>query len=110
MDLAIAAATFAVARAGASTVSEFSAVGLPAVYVPYPVGNGEQKHNLVSAEAVGGAISVDDKDFDLEFISNQLVPLISDTRRVEGMALAVRSIGIADGAERLYRLVRGVLS
>ena len=109
MDLAIAAADFAVARAGASTVSEFSAVGLPAVYVPYPVGNGEQKHNLVAAEAVGGAIEVADKDFTPEFVSNQLVPLISDTRRLAGMALAVKSIGIADGARRLYNLIQGVL-
>ena len=45
MDLAYAAADFVVSRAGAGTVCELTAVGLPAVLVPYPVGNGEQRHN-----------------------------------------------------------------
>ena len=43
MDLAFAIADLAVSRAGAATVSELAALGIPAVYVPYPVGNGEQR-------------------------------------------------------------------
>ena len=45
MDLALAAADLAVSRAGSATVSELAALGLPAVFVPYPVGNGEQALN-----------------------------------------------------------------
>ena len=45
MDLALAVADLAVSRAGAATVSELAALGIPAVYVPYPVGNGEQRFN-----------------------------------------------------------------
>ena len=42
MDLAYAAADLVVCRAGASSVTEAAAVGLPAIFVPLPIGNGEQ--------------------------------------------------------------------
>ena len=45
MDLAYAAADLIVCRAGANTVTEVAAVGLPAVFVPLPIGNGEQARN-----------------------------------------------------------------
>src|SRR3984957_15978986 len=45
MDLADAAADFALCRAGAMTCAELTAVGLPAAYVPLPIGNGEQRLN-----------------------------------------------------------------
>ncbi len=110
MDLAIACASFALSRAGASTVSEFAAVGLPAAYVPYPVGNGEQRFNVESLVAAGGGILVDDKDLNAEWISSTLVPLISNHRALAEMAKKAKSNGIGDASERLYRLVRGVLA
>ena len=109
MDLAIAAADFAVARAGASTVSEFSAVGLPALYVPYPVGNGEQELNVGQVAAEGGAKVVKDADFTVDCIRDVLIPMLSSTKTIQQMATAARSAGLADGAQRLYKLVQGVL-
>lgn len=109
MDLAIAAADFAVARAGASTVSEFAAVGLPAVYVPYPVGNGEQQLNVSNLAAAGGAVVVKDADFTPAFVNETLIPLISSTKNIRNMADAAKRAGVGDGAARLYKLVLGVL-
>ena len=110
MDLAIAAADFAVSRAGASTVSEFAAVGLPAVYVPYAVGNGEQRFNVEALVAAGGGILVSDSEFDADWVRNQLVPLISDSRGLGKYASAARGQGIADGTARLFALVKGVFT
>src|SRR3712207_8149958 len=50
MDLAYAAADLALCRSGAVTVAELSAVGLPAAFVPLPIGNGEQRRNARSEE------------------------------------------------------------
>ncbi|CAB4615997.1 MAG: UDP-N-acetylglucosamine--N-acetylmuramyl-(pentapeptide) pyrophosphoryl-undecaprenol N-acetylglucosamine transferase [Actinobacteria bacterium] len=109
MDLAIQASDFAVSRAGASTVSEFAAVGLPALYVPYPVGNGEQKFNVVELLGTGGAITVLDADFTPSFVSETLVPVLSNSKKLKAMAKAAKSVGISDGANRLFSLVQGVL-
>jgi UDP-N-acetylglucosamine--N-acetylmuramyl-(pentapeptide) pyrophosphoryl-undecaprenol N-acetylglucosamine transferase len=109
MDLAIAASDFAVSRAGASTVSEFAAVGLPATYVPYPVGNGEQKLNVAGLVAAEGGVLVPDADFTADYVSNSLVPLVSNSRAMAEMAAKARKVGVADGTARLLALVKGVL-
>lgn len=110
MDLAILAADFAVSRAGASTVSEFNALGLPALYLPYAVGNGEQNKNIVDVVAANGAITIADAKFDREFVSNQLVPLMSSSKKLAEMAAAAKSCGNLDGTQKLLALVKGVLA
>ena len=62
MDLAYAAADATICRSGAMTVAEVSAVGLPAVYVPLPHGNGEQELNAKPVVVAGGAIIVSDNE------------------------------------------------
>ena len=109
MDLAILASDFAVSRAGASTVSEFAAAGLPALYVPYPVGNGEQRLNVANLVSVGGGLVVEDAQFNAEYVARELVQLVSDSKRLKEMALAAKSHGIKDGTKKLLKLLQGVL-
>ena len=109
MDYALAAADFAIARAGAATVSEFAAVGLPAVFVPYPVGNGEQKFNVQDLVSAGGALTVADEKFTPDYVLNALLPLLSDDQELAKMSQRAKSLGIRDGAKRLLALVNGVL-
>ncbi|CAB4600615.1 MAG: UDP-N-acetylglucosamine--N-acetylmuramyl-(pentapeptide) pyrophosphoryl-undecaprenol N-acetylglucosamine transferase [Actinobacteria bacterium] len=109
MDLAIAAADLAVARAGASTVCELGAFGLPSVFVPYPVGNGEQRFNAAGLVAAGGAILINDADFDSDSVRDLVIPLISNTKELKRMRLAARKASISDGTIRLLQLVQSVL-
>jgi len=105
MDLAIAVAEFAVARSGSATVSEFSAVGIPAAYVPYPVGNGEQRFNAADVLAAGGAILVADAAFTPDCVATTLVPLLADRALIAEMAAATATVGVLDGADRFADLV-----
>lgn len=109
MDLAIAAADFAVARAGAATVAEFTAVGLPAVFVPYPVGNGEQRLNAEQVVTSGGAVLVDDASFTPEYVRSELIPMVSNSSLRKAMKTKALATGFGDGAKRLLQLVNGVL-
>lgn len=106
MELALAAADLAVARAGAATVSEFSALGLPAVYVPLAIGNGEQRLNARDVVAAGGARLVENVDFTPEWVLDHLVPLLEDRALIASMAARSLSVGILDGADRMVDLVR----
>ncbi|GAB3617625.1 undecaprenyldiphospho-muramoylpentapeptide beta-N-acetylglucosaminyltransferase [Okibacterium endophyticum] len=105
MDLALSLARFAISRAGAATVSELSALGIPALYVPYPVGNGEQRFNAADAVQAGGALLVDDARFTPSWVKEELVPLIGDSTRVHDMAVQSRLMGTRDGTTRMIGLI-----
>lgn len=105
MDLALAAADLAVSRAGAATVCELAAVGVPAVFVPYPVGNGEQALNARGAVDAGGAVLVRDAEFTPEYVATQLPPLLTRPEVVADMAARMASIGVRDAADRMVELV-----
>lgn len=110
MELALAAADFVVSRAGASTVSELTAVGLPTVYVPYAVGNGEQRLNARSVVDAGGALLVDDAAFLPDWVRSELVPLLHDADRQQRMAAAARSVGVVDGTAQMVSLIAAALA
>lgn len=105
MDLALALADFAVSRAGAATVSELAALGIPAAYVPYPVGNGEQRFNAAGVVEAGGGVLVDDAEFTPEWVSVQLLPILGDDDRVEAMGRAAATAGFRDGTDRFVALI-----
>ncbi|WP_104099520.1 glycosyltransferase [Cryobacterium sp. M96] len=110
MDLALSAADFAVSRAGAGTVCELSALGIPAVYVPYPVGNGEQRFNAADVVRAGGGILVDDADFVPNWVQHELVPVLTDRERVRRMGVAAASVGGLDGSVRMTDFIHAALA
>lgn len=105
MERVYAAADLLIARAGAATVSEIGAVGLPAILVPLAHGNGEQKLNARSLVADGGAILVDDADFTMQWIIDAVVPLVSDPYRLGIMSTASYAQGVRDADRRMADLV-----
>jgi UDP-N-acetylglucosamine--N-acetylmuramyl-(pentapeptide) pyrophosphoryl-undecaprenol N-acetylglucosamine transferase len=105
MDQAYAAADALVCRAGAGTVSEVSALGLPAAYVPLPVGNGEQRLNAQPVVDAGGGLLVEDAACTPDWVRGTLLPLLADPPRLAAMGAAAARFGIRDGDERLADLV-----
>ena len=108
MDLAYAAADLAICRSGAMTVAEVSAVGLPAVYVPLPVGNGEQRLNALPVVDAGGGLLVADADLTPACIGGEVVRLITDTPRLAAMTAAAAGVGHRDAARRVAEVVLDV--
>ncbi|HVA59945.1 MAG TPA: undecaprenyldiphospho-muramoylpentapeptide beta-N-acetylglucosaminyltransferase [Mycobacteriales bacterium] len=105
MELAYAAADLALCRGGAMTCAELAAVGLPAAYVPLPIGNGEQRRNAEPVVAAGGGLLVDDARLDATWITETLLPLLTDPGRLAGMSSAAARFGRRDGDEALADLV-----
>ena len=101
MDLAYAAADLVLCRSGAVTVAELSAVGLPAVFVPLPIGNGEQRRNALPVVEAGGGLLVEDADLTPAWIAAHLVPLLTDPTALAGYARHAAAAGVPDADERL---------
>lgn len=110
MDLAFALADVIVSRAGAATVSEISALGIPAVYVPYAVGNGEQALNAASAVRAGAAVIIDDADFTGDRVRSEIVPLLADRERQKRMMDAAATVGTRTGAENVVAMIDAALA
>ncbi|SKB09668.1 undecaprenyldiphospho-muramoylpentapeptide beta-N-acetylglucosaminyltransferase [Aeromicrobium choanae] len=105
IDLAYAAADLVVCRSGANTVTEVAAVGLPAVFVPLPIGNGEQALNAHPVVGAGGALLIEDAAFTPAWVDSAVVSLVTSPERLERMSRAASGIVRRDAAERLADLV-----
>ncbi|MFF1254557.1 undecaprenyldiphospho-muramoylpentapeptide beta-N-acetylglucosaminyltransferase [Pseudarthrobacter sp. NPDC058329] len=110
MELAYAAADVLLARSGAATVCEIAAVGVPAVLVPLPIGNGEQALNAAGLVSAGGAVLVADRDFTPEWVGAELVPLVTDQERLATMAANSYQLGIRNADQRMAGLVLEAIS
>lgn len=105
IDQAYAACDLVVARSGAGTVCELAALGIPAVYVPLPIGNGEQRLNAAGVVGAGGGVLVPDEEFTAAWVLEHVVPLVTDAPRLAAMGRAAAESGVRDAAERLADLV-----
>ncbi|MGQ0841062.1 undecaprenyldiphospho-muramoylpentapeptide beta-N-acetylglucosaminyltransferase [Actinokineospora sp.] len=105
MDLAYAAADAALCRCGAMTVAEVSAVGLPAVYIPLPIGNGEQALNARPVVDGGGALLVSDEELTPRKVADLVVPMLTDPARLATMSAAAQGSGHREAADVLARMV-----
>jgi UDP-N-acetylglucosamine--N-acetylmuramyl-(pentapeptide) pyrophosphoryl-undecaprenol N-acetylglucosamine transferase len=105
MDLAYAAADFALCRAGAMTCAELTAVGLPAAYVPLPIGNGEQRLNALPIVQRGGGLLVDDAELTADWIKTSLLPVLTNIDQVAAMSEAAAALGRRDADRWLAKAV-----
>lgn len=108
MDLAYSAADAVICRSGAMTVAEVSAVGLPAVYVPLPHGNGEQELNARPVVAAGGGMLVADSELTRQFVADTVVPLLGDRARLDEMGRRAAGAGHRTAARDVARIVLDV--
>ena len=110
MELGYAAADLVMCRGGAITCAETAAVGIPAVYVPLPWGNGEQRRNAQPIVEAGGGLIVDDGELSPERIADTVVPLALDPDRLVRMGEAAAAYGRRDGDEALRNLLVEVVA
>jgi UDP-N-acetylglucosamine--N-acetylmuramyl-(pentapeptide) pyrophosphoryl-undecaprenol N-acetylglucosamine transferase len=109
MERAYAAADLMLGRSGASTVMETAAVGLPAVFVPYPVGNGEQALNAELVVDAGGGIMLADADCTSVWVAQEIPALFAHPDRLTGMSQALAGVARLDAATVLASTVLEVI-
>lgn len=105
MDLAYAAADAVLCRAGSNTVTEVSGVGLPAIYVPLPIGNGEQELNARAVIDAGGGLLVADAALTPEWVAANLPAMLNDRARLDAMGAAAAGVIPLDADELLARMI-----
>ena len=105
IDLAFACADLVICRAGAGSVSELAALGLPAIYVPLPIGNGEQRFNAEPVVNAGGGLLVADKDLTPAWVHDHVPGMLADHEMLAELGRKAWEYGIRDAARIMARRV-----
>ncbi|HEX4015784.1 MAG TPA: undecaprenyldiphospho-muramoylpentapeptide beta-N-acetylglucosaminyltransferase [Frankiaceae bacterium] len=105
MPAAYSAADVALCRSGAMTCAELSAVGLPAIFVPLPIGNGEQRINAEHAVLAGLAEMVADDELTGAWVQTRVPALFAEPGRLERMSAAAVTSRHRDAGAALVAMV-----
>ncbi len=105
MERAYASADLMLSRAGAGTVVETAALGLPAIVVPFPSGNGEQALNAKSLVEIGAQVLVPDQELDADRVVTEVLAILKDHERLVSMSKAGQKRMPIDSATHLAELV-----
>jgi len=98
-----------VGRAGASTIAELTAVGRPAILVPYPHATADhQTGNARWLSEAGAAIMIRDDELTPERLRELVGALLAEPERLEVMGQAARTAARPDAAERIADMVESV--
>ena len=110
MPRVMAAADLVMCRAGASTISELTYMGLPAILVPSPnVTNNHQEKNARVLEKAGGAQVLLEGEFDAASLLENVKALLADEKKLEAMSAAMRSMSMPDAADKISSIILGIL-
>lgn len=104
---ALAAADVVVSRAGAATLGEFPALGLPAVLVPYPFAGKHQKENADFLVQRGAAVEIENKNIESELVPT-LARLFAAPEELNRMSQAARALAVPNAAENMAGLLKKI--
>ncbi len=97
MGLVYSATDVCVSRAGASTISELSLFGVPAVFIPFPyASDNHQYHNAKEIEELGGAYLIEQKEASLPAVLKLVEKALASR---ENMSDAIRKFTVENSAD-----------
>lgn len=110
MPLVMAAADLVVCRAGASTISELTAIAKPCVLVPSPnVTNNHQEKNARVLEHHGAAVVLLEPEIDGAALYREVKELLADPEKRSDMSKALTELSVTDAAEEIYQTLMSLM-
>jgi UDP-N-acetylglucosamine--N-acetylmuramyl-(pentapeptide) pyrophosphoryl-undecaprenol N-acetylglucosamine transferase len=108
MGSVYAAASLAISRAGATTISEMRSLQVPSVLIPYPYAGAHQLANARWLEARGGAAVLEEAGLTPQILWNEVSKLIGSPERLARMKAALAANADGHAVDRLEALVEKV--
>ena len=100
-----------VTRAGASTIAEITAVGVPAIIIPSPhVTHNHQEKNAIVLEKNGSAVVILEKNLTKELLKNTIDSLIKDNIKLKEMSENSKKLGVKNSATKIAELIENLVS
>lgn len=103
------AADLVVCRAGAMTIGELSAIGRPAILVPFAAAtNNHQEVNARVMEKAGGAVVITERELTAERLATAVAEVLTDVPRAERMRAAARGLAHRDASKTVVDLIEKI--
>lgn len=110
MDRCLSAADLVICRAGASSLSEFEALGKASVLIPSPnVTENHQFHNAMALVNNGAAVIVEEKDLSGDALGKEIDRLLSDKTLLKSIGENARKMAVTDAAQRICAIVTSLI-
>lgn len=99
-----------VTRAGASTIAEITAIGLPSIMIPSPyVTHNHQLKNAQALEEKDATLIIEEKDFTKEILVEKIDFILKERSVYEKMRKSAKALGVEDSATRIYNTIRALI-
>lgn len=99
-----------VSRAGASTIAEITAIGLPAILVPSPyVTHNHQYMNAKELSDLGACTILSEDDFNKDSLIKEIDNLLDNSTNYKNMSNASKKLGVCDSATKIYEEIRKLI-
>ncbi|GAB2026287.1 undecaprenyldiphospho-muramoylpentapeptide beta-N-acetylglucosaminyltransferase [Lactovum odontotermitis] len=109
MSEVLSSASLIVARSGATTIAEVTALGLPAVFIPSPnVTNDQQTKNAQELVEAGAAVVIKDADLTADTLLQNISEILSNNVKYKEMKAASLTAGVPDASDRLYKVIKEI--
>lgn len=106
MQDVLAASDLVVSRAGATTIAELTALGLPSILIPSPyVTNNHQEKNARALEKNGAAMVLTENELSGERLLSEIDAILSNEQKLSDMKHAAKAQGVPDASEKLYQVL-----
>ncbi len=110
MAKALAAADLVISRAGAVTVSEITAVGVPSILIPFPhATENHQEFNARALEEQGASIVILESDLSSDILNHQIMNLINNKEQLARMARNSKKAGVVDASEKITEVIERLI-
>lgn len=110
MDRCLSAADLVICRAGASSLSEFEALGKPSILIPSPnVTENHQFHNAMALVNNGAAVIIEEKDLNGKILGEKIDTLLSDKAKLKEIGENAKKMAILDAASQICNIVVGLI-
>lgn len=109
MPQLMAAADLVICRAGAATISEVCACGVPCIMVPSPnVTDNHQEKNARVLERHGAAVVIREDECDGDSLYETAKALLQNPKQLEQMGRNAGKMAVVDAAEQIYAVIRQI--
>lgn len=110
MEEVLAATDVVVGRAGATSLAEITALGLPSILIPSPyVTNNHQEKNVAVLTSAGAAIMLPEKELSSQKLVSALDEILLDDKKRKNMGEASKKLGMPDASDRLYEVLLNMI-